>query len=56
MFYLGRADLRWDFSSIPKYGYPQIFQRKWVLTMCTVGKSLMFLSGDLSRKLFQSVN
>ena len=54
MFYLGRADLRWDFSSIPKDASD--IHRKWVLTMCTVGKFLMFLSGDLSPKLFQSVN
>ena len=38
-FILGRADLCWKFCSIPKDGsdIDRFSNRKWVLTMCTIG-------------------
>ena len=38
-FILGTAELRWDFSSMPKDGFDiyRFSNRKWVLTMCSVG-------------------
>ena len=38
-FILGRADLHWNFFSIPKNDSDihRFCSRKWVLTMCTVG-------------------
>ena len=38
-FILGRAELRWNFSSILKDGFDihRFSNRKWVLTICSVG-------------------
>ena len=38
-FKLGTAEIHWNSSSIFKYGFDtdRFFNRKWVLTMCTVG-------------------
>ena len=38
-FILGRAELRWHFSSILKDGFDilRFSNRKWVLTLCNVG-------------------
>ena len=42
-FILGRAELRWNFSIIPKDGSDihRFSNRKWVSTMCTVGNLLI---------------
>ena len=38
-FIVGRAELRWNFFSILKDGFDihRFSNRKWVLTMCSVG-------------------
>ena len=38
-FILGRANLHWNFSSILKDGFDihRFSNRKWILTMCSVG-------------------
>ena len=50
-FILGRAKLRWNFSSIPKDGSDihRFSNRKWVSTMCTVGN--LGISGASLSKL-----
>ena len=47
---LGRAELRWNFSSILKDGpdIDRFSNRKWVLTMCSVG-NLWISEASLSR-------
>ena len=49
-FILGRAELRWNFSSMLKDGFDihRFSNRKWVLTMCSVG-NLWISEASLSK-------
>ena len=54
-FILGRADLHWKFCSIPKDGsdIDRFSNRKWVLTMCTIGNLYISVASIRQLETFQ---
>ena len=54
-FILGRSELRWIFSNIPKDGYDihRFPNRKWVSTMWTVGNLLISEASLSQQEKFQ---